>query len=79
MCTFRNSQSGTPLIVQDITADRTIVVDIRMVDLGRKIDMRRCEWILQWEGDIEREDAARIWRTTLEVQYVSINKPVEMQ
>ena len=50
-----------------------------MVDLGRKRDTRRCEWIVCWEGDTEKEDAARIWRIILEVQYVSINKPVEMQ
>jgi hypothetical protein len=79
MCTFRNSQSGTPLIAQDITADRTIVVDIRMVDLGRKRDTRRSEWIVHWEGDSEKEEAASIWRITLEAQYVSINKSVEMQ
>jgi hypothetical protein len=67
ICTFRNSPSGTPLIAQDITADRTIVVDIRMVDLGRKRDTRRFEWIVRWKHDGEKEDAAIIWCIALEL------------
>ena len=71
MCTFRNSQGGTPCISQDITADETIVVDIRMIDPGRKRDTRRFEWIVFGEGDSDREDAAGIWCLALEVRYDS--------
>ena len=79
MCTFCNSQIGMPLIARDITADRTIVVDIRMVDLGRKKNTRRSPWIVHWKHDGEKEDAASIWRIALVVQYVRINKLMEMQ
>jgi hypothetical protein len=36
-----------------------------VVDLGREGDFGRLERVIGREGDVEEEDAARVWRVTL--------------
>lgn len=58
--TFRNGQRWTPLVPQDIETDRTVRVDVRVVDLGREADLGRLEGVVGGESDGEEEDAAGV-------------------
>ena len=49
--TFRDGQRWTPLVPQDIQTDRTVGVDIGVVDLGREADLWRLEGVIGGEGD----------------------------
>lgn len=49
--TFRDGQSRTPLIPQDVQADRSICVDVRVIDLGRERDLGRLEGVVGRERD----------------------------
>lgn len=46
LLTFRNGQSWTPLIAQDVEAYAPIRVDVWVVDAGGKVDFRRLERIV---------------------------------
>ena len=59
--TFRDGQRWTPLVPQDIQTDRTVGVDIGVVDLGREADLWRLEGVIGGEGNGEEEHAAGIW------------------
>ena len=56
---LRNSQGRTPLILEDIQANHAILVDIRMIDARREIDLGGLKGIVSGEVDGEAEDAAR--------------------
>ena len=58
--TFRDGQSWTPLVPQDIETDRPVRIDVRVVNLGREADLRRLEGVVGGECDGEEEHAARI-------------------
>ena len=58
--TFRDRQCWTPLVPQDVQTDRTIRVDVRMVDLRGEADLRRLEWVVGGERDGKEEHAACI-------------------
>lgn len=49
--TFRDGQGRTPLIPQDIQADRPVRVDIRVVDLRCEADLGRLEGVVGRERD----------------------------
>jgi hypothetical protein len=53
------------LVPQDIKTDRTICVDVGVIDLGREADFGRFEGIIDWEGDGEEEDTSGIRRLPL--------------
>ena len=59
--TFRDGQGWTPLVPQDIQTDRTVGVDIGVVDLGREADLWRLEGVIGGEGNGKEEDTAGIW------------------
>ena len=59
--TFRDGQRWTPLVPQDIQTDRTVGVDIGVVDLGREADLWRLEGVIGREGNGKEEDTAGIW------------------
>ena len=59
--TFRDGQRWTPLVPQDIQTDRTVGVDIGVVDLGREADLWRLEGVIGGEGNGKEEDTTGIW------------------
>jgi hypothetical protein len=44
--TFRDGQSRTPLITQNVETDATIAVDVRVVYASCKVDFRGLEWVI---------------------------------
>lgn len=56
--TFRDGQRWRPLIPQNVQANRAVRVDVRMVDLRGKADLRRLERVIRREGDGEEENTA---------------------
>ena len=63
--TFRDRQCRAPLIPQDIETNRSIRVDVRMVDLGREGDFGRFEGVVGRERDRQEEDASSVRRVCL--------------
>ena len=53
------------MVPQDVQTDRTIRVDVRMVDLRSERDLRWLERVIGREVDLEEEYAACVWRVTL--------------
>src|ERR1700712_4619945 len=58
--TFGDGQSGAPLVSQDVQADAAVAVDVRVVDAGGEVDLRRLEGVVGGEVDREEEDAAGV-------------------
>jgi len=54
------------LIPQDIQTNGTIGVDVGVVNLGRKADLGRFEWVIGGKRDGEEENTACIGRVTLD-------------
>lgn len=40
LLTFRNGKCRTPLVAEDIQADATVRIDVRVVDAGGEVDLR---------------------------------------
>ena len=49
------------MLLQDIEADGAIGIDVWVVDSRRKVDLRRLEWIIGWEVDVQEVDTASVW------------------
>jgi len=49
------------LIPQDVEANRSVGVDVGVVDLGREADLGRLEGVIGGEGDGKEEDASGVW------------------
>ena len=58
--TFRDGQCWTPLIPQNVQANRAVGVDVGVVDLRRERDLRGLEGVVGGESDGEEEDAASV-------------------
>jgi len=63
--TFRDCQCRTPLIPQNVQADRAVGIDIGVIDAGGEVDLWRLEGVVCGEMDGEEEDTARVRRITL--------------
>jgi hypothetical protein len=63
--TFRDGQSGTPLISKNVQADAAVAVDVGVVDAGGEVDLGRLEGVVCGEMDGEEEDTARVWGVAL--------------
>lgn len=63
--TFRDGQRRAPLVTQNIQADATIGVDVRMVDAGSEVDLGRLERVVGREVNGQEEDTTGVWRVTL--------------
>ena len=59
--TFGDCQCRAPLIPQNVKTDRPIGVDIRMVDLRSKADLRWLERVVRRERNRKEENTARVW------------------
>ena len=55
------------MISQNIKADGSIGVDVRVVDLGREADLGRFERVVGGEHDREKEDATGVWGIALNI------------
>jgi hypothetical protein len=44
--TFRDCQRWTPLIPQNVQADRSVGVDVWVVDAGGEVNLGRLEWVV---------------------------------
>lgn len=60
VCTFRYGQRRRPLIPQNIQTNGTIGVDVGVINLGRKTDLRRFERVIGRKGDGKEENTACI-------------------
>lgn len=49
--TLRDGQRRRPLISQDVQADRTVGIDVWVVDLSREADLGWLEGIIGGEGN----------------------------
>lgn len=58
--TFRYGQCWRPLVSEDVETDGTIGIDVGVVDLGRKADFGRFEWIIRGETYGKEENTARV-------------------
>ena len=63
--TLRDGQCRRPLVSQDVETNRTIGIDVRMVNLGREADFGGLEWVVRRERDGQEKNASSIRRITL--------------
>jgi len=57
-----DGQGWGPLFLEDIQADRTIGVDVWMIDPGCEVDLRWLERVVSWEMDVQEEHTTSVWR-----------------
>lgn len=60
--TFGDGERRAPLVSQDVQANATVAVDVRVVDTGSEVDFRGLERVVCREVDGEEEDAAGVGR-----------------
>jgi hypothetical protein len=56
-----DSERNYPIVMENIQGKCTVVIDIRMVDSGKKSAFRWLEWIVSWERNVQIEDTSSIW------------------
>lgn len=47
--TFRDCQGRRPLFPKDVQTDRTVRVDVWVINLCSKVDLGRFERVIRWE------------------------------
>ena len=55
------------MISQNIKTDRSICVDVRVIDLGREADLGGFERVVGGEHNREKEDATGVWGIALNI------------
>lgn len=55
-------QCRRPLVLQNVQTDTSIRVDVAVIDTSGEVNLRRLEWIVRREVDIEEEDTSGIGR-----------------
>merc|ERR1719189_2147491 len=55
-------QGGTPLVLQDVEADRTIGIDVAMVNLRGEVALRWLEGVVGRKAYAQEEDSASVRR-----------------
>lgn len=63
--TLRNSEGGRPLRPQDVEANRTVAVDVRVVDARGERHLRRLERVVCWEVNGQEKHSALVWTVWL--------------
>lgn len=58
---FGDGQRWRPILFQDVLTDRSIGVDVWMIDSGSKIDLGWLEGIVRWEMNVQEEYTTGIW------------------
>lgn len=49
--TFRDGQSRAPLVTQNIETDRSVGVDVWVINAGGEVDLWWFEWVVGWKVD----------------------------
>ena len=70
--TFRDGQSGAPLVAENVQADAAVRVDIGVVDAGGEVDLGGLEGVVGGEVYRKEEDTARVWAFTLQDLLVTV-------
>jgi hypothetical protein len=61
MHTLADGERRAPLVSQNVQADASVRVDVRVVDAGSEVDLRGLEGVVGGEVDCEEEDTAGVW------------------
>lgn len=72
--TFRDRQCRTPLVPENVQADRAVRIDVGVVDLRREADLGRLEGVVGRECDREEEYTACVRRVSLRATHFSSQK-----
>jgi hypothetical protein len=56
-----NSQSRTPLVLQDVQANTSVGVDVTVIDTSGKVNLGWLERIVSGEMNIQKENTSCIW------------------
>ena len=59
---LRDGQCGRPLVLQDVQADATIRIDVRVVNSRGKVALGRLEGVVSGEVDVQEVDTSGIGR-----------------
>lgn len=54
-------ESWRPLVLQNIEADSTKLVNVWMIDLGSEKDLWSNHWVLVWKEELASEKSTLIW------------------
>ena len=57
---LRDGESGTPLILQNVEADATVRIDVRVVDSGCEVALRGLERVIRGEVDVQEVNTAGV-------------------
>jgi len=57
---LRNGEGGWPLILEDVKTNRSVSIDVRVIDLSDEVAFWWAEGIVCWEMNVEEEDSSRI-------------------
>lgn len=52
-----DGESRTPVVLQDVQTDASLVIDVAVIDLGEELDPRWLERIILREFDVQFEDS----------------------
>jgi len=55
-----DSEGGRPLVFQDVEADRSIAVDVHVINFRRERDLGRLEGVVGWVVDVQEEHASMV-------------------
>lgn len=72
--TFGDGERRAPLVSQDVEANAAVGVDVRVVDAGGEVDLRRLKGVVGREVNGEEEDTARVRRVTLDCKSQQLSK-----
>ena len=61
LCTLANGERRAPLVSQNIQADASVRVNVRVVDTSGKVDLRGLKGVIGREVDCEEEYTAGVW------------------
>lgn len=56
-----DSECRAPLSLENVEADATLVIDVRVVHLGHKLDFGRLERVVAGELNVELKDSTTVW------------------
>lgn len=51
-------ESRTPLVSEDVKTDAAVGVDVGVVNPGGEVDLRRLEWVVGGEVDVQEENTS---------------------
>lgn len=54
-------ESGGPLVLQDVQADSTELIDVGVVDLGSEENLWWHHWVLLWQEELAIEKSSFVW------------------